>query len=208
MTSPTSNSINHNHSTSINTNCPTTICGTCSCGNVEYKLLQQPLYSAYCHCPACSKLNTTGYNFSHVYVNWSDEFTLIKPTTVDTLISYNPFPTITQYSCNVCKQPIYSHIPIEDWILTYSSNKHTISDNNNNNKQSYYKESMSHIFYKFSCNDNSNNTLMISNNLSIYSDLPSECNGSNEQVDIMKNITVQGNKQYTPGDAKLLRKNN
>lgn len=176
---------------------------TCKCGSVQYSLTATPIYSAYCHCPACGNLNLNSHNCSHVYINWTDQFLLHQPTDIQELDAVKPFPAVTQYSCRSCQQPVYSSIPGEDWILTYGVNL------NNTKYNVDLSKPRSHIFYKFAKQPNlAVLDVSLDTTIPIYSDLPGVLNGSNEQMNVHRNVIVNGTKTYKPGDAKLSRNMN
>lgn len=40
------------------------ISGSCQCGNVQYELLEEPLFVAACHCKECQKLSTSAFSIT------------------------------------------------------------------------------------------------------------------------------------------------
>lgn len=38
--------------------------GSCQCGNVQYELLEEPLFVAACHCKECQKLSTSAFSIT------------------------------------------------------------------------------------------------------------------------------------------------
>ena len=176
---------------------PACITARCKCGCNQYSLLRPPIYSAYCHCSACGELNLNGHNCTHVYINWSEDFSF---TGTSQLRAYQPFPAVTQYSCIQCQQHIYSSIPGENWVLTYGKNLY-----NKSNGAPALLPPSSHIFYRFAKQANLDTTdATVEHNLPIYSDLPSLLSGSGEQMDVCQRVIIPGDKPYKPGSAKLL----
>lgn len=75
---------------------------SCSCGNVVFNVVDQPLFRILCHCTICQRFNCAEFSDIVVYDSASVEGPESGTVNFDT---YKPPPNVQRGKCSQCDRP-------------------------------------------------------------------------------------------------------
>ncbi len=151
--------------------------GSCSCNEVQFETLGEPLFTQICHCNKCRKIASQSERqedkkgFSHTAAYFYKSFKIIKgEDQLEAVEAGNAF----LYLCNKCRSLIYG-------ISKDLNNQEGIGMNVNNfdftdNKLPSNFEPVRHVYYE-------NHVIGVEDSLPKFVDFPTELGGSGKKIE-------------------------